>query len=280
MPGIAKRATLLIIDPQNDFMGNADGTPYDTDEGRAALPVSGAVYDMQRLARFIDGAQGDGTIGKIIVTLDTHEVVGTHLSDIGHPGFWMDAAGNHPPPFTLITRADVESRVWRPYIEGFGARVHDYFSRAKTQMIWPPHCLDGTWGHQVLESLQASIKNWQTATGGEVEYVRKGMNPLTEQYGVFEAAVPDPDDKETQFNVKLLAKLAAAPQVVVAGEALDYCVKASVEQAAAVLPTDALHKFVLLTDCMSPVTIAGDNTVGAEFLADMQNRGVLLTRTA
>lgn len=265
---------LFVIDPQNDFMGRNDGSPLTEGGNVAALPVNGAVADMLRLAGYID-RKGD-EFAQIIVTLDTHEVVGTHLSDIGHPGFWMDANGNHPAPFTLITKDDIARRVWQPYIAGFGARVHDYFQKVGTQMIWPPHCIDGTWGHQVFTTLQGALDRWEEKSGTPVTYVRKGMNPLTEQYGVFEAAVPDPDDKETQFNVKLLVRLAAAPRVVFAGEALDYCVKTSIEQAVAVLPTDALHKFTLLANCMSPVTIAGDNTVGKNFLADMQNRGMLI----
>lgn len=269
--------TLFIIDPQNDFLGLDDGAPLVEGGNSASLPVKGAVADMLRLAGYID-RQGR-EFGEIIITLDTHEVVGSHLSDIGHPEFWLDAVGEHPAPFTLITKADVASRVWRPYIEIFGARIHDYFEKVGSQMVWPRHCIDGTWGHQVFTTLRGALGRWEEATGKKVMYVRKGMNPFTEQYGVFEAEAPDPDDKTTQFNVKLLAQLATASHVVVAGEALDYCVKTSVSQAAAVLPVDALHKFSLLADCMSPVNTDGKNTAGLAFLNDMQNRGMCIVRT-
>ena len=49
---------LVIIDPQNDFLANDDGSPYSVDDGNgkslvAALPVKGAVADMERVARLI-----------------------------------------------------------------------------------------------------------------------------------------------------------------------------------------------------------------------------------
>lgn len=50
---------LMIIDPQNDFMGEDDGSPYRvrTTNGTAlaaSLAVKGAVSDMTRLARMVD----------------------------------------------------------------------------------------------------------------------------------------------------------------------------------------------------------------------------------
>ena len=71
---------LLIIDPQNDFMDLPD----------SALPVPGAVADMDRLAAFIRRA--GKKIDDIHVTLDSHRLI-----DIAHPTFWRDADGSAAP---------------------------------------------------------------------------------------------------------------------------------------------------------------------------------------
>ncbi len=267
--------TLLVIDSQNDFMGRTDGEPLTHGKNVAALPVKGAIRDMERLAGYITRERAK--IGRIIVTLDTHEVVGTDMPDIGHPEFWVDDDVKHPAPFTLITREDVAKGRWTP--DNLHADVSGYFEKVGNQMVWPRHCIDGTWGHQVFQLLAASLRAWELAKHKQVVYVRKGMNPLTEQYGVFEAAVPAPADPATQFNKKLLKLLVDSPKVLVAGEALDYCVKTSLEQAASRLSPEQIKKFALLTDCMSPVNVDGKNTVGLAFLADMQKRGMKVAHT-
>lgn len=92
------RLEFLIIDPQNDF----------SDTPGAALPVSGASADAERLAQLLNRL-GD-RIAAIHVTLDTHQLV-----DIAHPIFWRNGVGCPPAPFTQITVADVESGVRQPF---------------------------------------------------------------------------------------------------------------------------------------------------------------------
>ena len=86
----------LIIDPQQDFCDPATG----------ALYVPGAEDDMVRLATLIHRF-GD-RIDRIHVTLDSH-----HYVHIAHPIWWIDAAGRHPEPFTIISASDVEEGRWR-----------------------------------------------------------------------------------------------------------------------------------------------------------------------
>lgn len=47
-------------------------------------------------------------ISCIYVTLDTH--MSYHIA---HSLFWVDAAGKHPEPWTVITKNDVEVGKWR-----------------------------------------------------------------------------------------------------------------------------------------------------------------------
>jgi nicotinamidase-related amidase len=89
-----KLTTLLIIDPQNDFHPG----------GSLAIPTADA--DAERTARFIRAHAR--RIDRIVVTLDSHQRV-----HIAHGIFWVNDAGDRPPPFTLITRDDVARGKWR-----------------------------------------------------------------------------------------------------------------------------------------------------------------------
>lgn len=270
---------LFIIDPQNSFMGYGNGTPYhEVAAGRteaAELPVRGAVEDMDRLSKFIDRADGGNSIDDIIVTLDTHETLFKYR-DIGHPHYWLDAAGKMPVPFTVITFQDVVEKKWTPYDPGLSEKVLNYFSKAGSQVIWPKHCVLGTWGHDIYSPLNSAIQRWSDRTGKNPQVIRKGMNCHTEQYGAFEAAVPDPDDPTTQFNWTLLNHLKKGRRVWVAGEAESHCVKTSVVQAAAKLSPREFSKLTLLTDCMS--SVRGFESAGDEFIAHMQKLGMNIAK--
>ncbi len=94
------RVALLIVDAQNTFclpefelfVGGRSGT--------------GAVDDNRRLAEFI--YRNLGVITCIVPTMDTHRAM-----QIFHAIWLVDAEGRHPPPYTLVPLADIESRRWR-----------------------------------------------------------------------------------------------------------------------------------------------------------------------
>src|SRR5512139_930820 len=90
-----RRVLLLIVDMQVDFC-HAGG----------ALSVPGALGDLQRLIAFIH--RNAAQITQVICSLDSH-----HAFQIFHPAWWVDANGAHPPPFTLVTPADVDAGRWR-----------------------------------------------------------------------------------------------------------------------------------------------------------------------
>lgn len=278
---------LLIIDPQNDFLGHVGGSAFAELLGSgktatAALAVKGAVYAMDVMTDYVDSdANGEG-IDDIVVTLDTHEEGAGEDSDknpdIGHPAYWRDKDGNRPTPMTtVISLADVESGKWQPYNPLLLNYVLDYLRKVGVQVVWNRHCVDGTWGHKVYGPLADALKRWEKRTGKSVCYVRKGMNPNTEQYGVFEAAVPQPKDPQTQFNWPLLDRLVNNPlSKKVGGIATDFCVKTSMEQAVARLSCGEAHKFSLLVDAMADVNLDGTGTAAKDFFADMQRKGVSL----
>ncbi len=260
-----KKLHLLIIDPQRDFC-DPDG----------ALFVTGADRDMERLAALIDRI-GD-KVWDIHCTLDTH-----HYFDISHPVFWMDADRNHPSPFTIISRSDVENGVWRATNPQYQAYVLDYVGRLEANKryplcIWPPHCLIGTKGHSVTAVLADALLRWEKKQIGMVDYVTKGSNYKTEHYSAVQADVPDPSDPSTMLNSRLIRTLEEADEILLAGEALSHCLKFTVEDIADTFDEKHIRKMVLLEDCASPVP--GFEQQGKDFVSNMKARGMQVSASA
>ena len=245
---------LLIIDPQNDFC----------DIPGAALPVAGASADMRRLASFIAKQPLDG----ITVTLDSHPGVAVERTT-----FWMTAQGNAPTPFTFVTEQDVLSGKLVPRHSGYVPQVIKMLQQLGKAgrpglVIWPVHCVTGTWGHNIYSRLADQLAQWEFAKQRAVRRVLKGEYPLSEHFGVFEADAPDEGVPSTQFNNALAAELTQGVETLfIAGEAGSHCVASSVDQLLAYLNrSQSLRpRIVLLSDCMSPVT--GFEAVQADFMA-------------
>jgi len=256
----------LIIDPQNDF----------SDAPGAALPVPGASADAERLASVLDRLSD--RIDDIHVTLDTHQ-----LLDISHPMFWVDRNDRPPTPFTQITVAEVEGEVWRPFKPEFQQRALNYVRALRDNhryalTIWPPHCLVGTWGHNVIPVVSGALRRWEERRRTRVDYHLKGHNPWTEHYSAVQADVPDPDDPSTQINVRLIQTLEKADVVALSGQALSHCVANTVRDIADHFGEESVRKLVLIEDTSSPVP--GFEEVAYQFLTDMRQRGMKTAKAA
>ena len=254
-----EKLELLIIDPQNDFSDAAD----------AALPVPGALDDARRLSNLI--SRLNERIDDIHVTLDTHQ-----LLDIAHPVFWVNSRGEHPPPFTQISIEDVGNGRWRPFNPQFQDRALDYVhslaENARYELtIWPPHCLVGDWGHNVMAPIAQVLRDWETGFA-RVDFVTKGHNPWTEHYSAVQADVPDPEDPSTLLNSRLIETLENADIIALSGQALSHCVANTVRDIADSFGDESIHKLVLIEDTSSPVP--GFEGLAEEFLTDMKHRGM------
>ncbi len=248
---------LLLIDPQNDFV----------DQERAALPVAGASADLRRVADLIR-RQG-AAIDAITVTLDSHSP-----ADIAHPAWWMDAEGNHPAAFTAITAEDVESGRWRAADAGRQSQSLEYVKalaagRKYVLVVWPEHCLVGSWGHAIFPELREAIEGWSRTTLKAPQVIFKGLNPGTEHYSAVRAEVPDPSDPHTLANEDLIGALKGADRILVAGEALSHCVAATVRDLAGVIPA---YRFTLLANATSPVP--GFENLGRAFVDELSAVGM------
>lgn len=231
----------LIIDTQFDFC-HPDG----------ALFVPGADQDVVRMANLIRNYADQ--IDHIVVTLDTH-----HVLDIAHPLFWRDEQGNHPAPFIQITGDEVDAGQWIPLFSPDKARkyIHDLEADGQfTHFIWPEHCLIGSKGAALHDTLLEALKAWSQQRDLDYMAVQKGVYPLSEHFGIFRAQVPDPDVPETQLNIGLITDLARFDTVYLMGEAKSHCVANSLKQLLDFAP-EVVSNLVVVTDCTSDVAGLG-----------------------
>ncbi len=263
---------LLAIDPQNDF---CDLPKDESGQYTPALPVAGADADMKRLAGFIDRA--GSAINTVYVTLDSHQPV-----DIAHPSWWVNEVGDSPAPFTVITSQDLSNGTWRarnPAMQEESVRYAEALEASGRYMlvVWPEHCLVGTWGNNIHGAVKRSMDRWAKGQMKQVGYVTKGMNPKTEHYSAIRAEVPDSNDPATMLNVPLLKNLAAADLILVAGEALSHCVANTVRDIADNIGEANIGKLVLLSDCTS--SVGGFEKLGSDFLAELTARGMRIAQS-
>lgn len=267
---MAKKIHLITIDPQNDFCIK-DGPGGE----KGALVVTGADADMVRLGTFI--TKNQKRLDKIHCTLDSHQVI-----HIAHPIFWVNSKGEHPNPFTVITNDDVKNGVWRSYHPGWQKKAAAYVETLTANgryplVIWPVHCVIGSWGHSIVPSVQKALQDWETNTFDRVNFVAKGSNLFTEHYSGVQADVPDDDDPSTKLNTRLIDTLTEADEIIITGEALSHCVANTITDIANTFGDDNVKKFVLLEDTSS--NVATFEALGKDFVTKMVKKGMRVTTT-
>ncbi|MDD4931773.1 MAG: isochorismatase family protein [Candidatus Colwellbacteria bacterium] len=265
---------LVIIDPQNDFCDKEIPGFF-----KPTLAVTGGYAAMSKVAGLID------RVGKrledIHVTLDSHRLV-----DVGHPALWMDQNGKEPGWFTIISADDIAAGIWTPRVPGLRPKLLKYAreleAKKKYQItIWPPHCIIGTWGHNVHPEVNDALQRWSGKELAMVDYVTKGSNPYTEHYGALMAEVPDPTDPGTSLNTDFLKVLSEADIILLTGLASSHCVKETGDQIVNNIGTEHIKKIHILTDCTAPVAAVPGGpdypAIAQQWLIDMQKKGVTLT---
>jgi nicotinamidase-related amidase len=258
------RICLLLVDVQNTFcipgfelyVGGRSGT--------------GAVDDNRRLAGFI--YRNLDVITEICPTMDTHQAI-----QIFHSIFLINAKGEHPSPFTLISEKDVKQGVWKfnPPIgyslnidEAYGQRyLLHYTQKLKGSgrynlTIWPYHAMLGGIGHALVSSIEEAIFFHSISRYSKPDFQIKGNNPQTENYSVLGPEVlENPEGRQiAQKNIGFIQKLLQFEVVIVAGQAKSHCVAWTIDD----LLGDMLirdkrlaEKVYLLEDCTSPVVVTG-----------------------
>jgi len=252
---------LLLIDPQVDFHPGG------------SLAVEGANEDTERLCQLIK--KHSDLISQITVTLDSH-----HRLHISNQSYWVNPAGTaHPPPFTCISVADLESKKWVPIRPDLMDHSMAYLKALEdgkqySHLIWPDHCLIGTVGQTVQPDLNEALQEWALKKRDIVNYVHKGENCCTEMFSVFEAAAPlqgHPRHANTMFNVKLLDRLLESDRVLIGGQALSHCVNFSVRDLLSRWPKERRKDLYMLSDASS--SVKGFEKNGEEFLDYLRSVG-------
>jgi len=267
------RICLLAIDVQNTFC-IPDHELFVG--GRSGL---GAVEDNIRLCEFI--YRNLSQITQIALTLDSHTAV-----QIFHAAFWINAAGEHPRPMTLISAADVQQGIWQvdPAIAAALHQPHEtlqayalYYVQQLDQQdkylltIWPYHSMLGGIGHAIVSSVEEACLFHNLARHSQTHFELKGSNPLTENYSVLQPEVLSDQNQQAiaQKNSAFLQYLLDFDTVIIAGQAKSHCVAWTIADLLNHIQTTdpkLAQKVYLLEDCSSPVVVPGviDFTDSAE----------------
>jgi nicotinamidase-related amidase len=257
------RLCLLAVDVQNTFC-----LP-DFELFVAGRSGTGAVDDNLRLCEFV--YRNLDAITSIIPTLDTH-----HAMQIFHAVWLVDARGNHPAPYTLITVEDVESGRWQvnPAVAPSVGRDREYLERhlrhytrelargGKYDLtVWPYHAMLGGAGHALAPAVEEAIFFHTVARRAQPQFEIKGENPLTEHYSVLGPEVTTgPDGDEIgHMNWDLVDRLLEFDAVVIAGQAKSHCVAWTIDDLleAQGRERQLAERVYLLEDCTSPVVVPG-----------------------
>ena len=256
---------LLTIDPQVDFC-----------DSNGALYVKGAEKDMKRLSKMV--TENITQFAAIHVTIDSH-----HLVHIAHPIWWVDGKGNHPSPFTLITEDDVNSGKFRASNPKLQQWSVDYVKKLSANSryvlcIWPPHCLIGHSGSLIVGDFRAALLAWE-GQFKKVNYVPKGSCIYTEHYSAVRADVEYPGDPTTGLNIQFINILKSPCDILITGEALDFCVANTINDIASEFSPNEVKKFVLLEDACSSVNAPGLEHLGKNFVDKMVGMGMRISQT-
>jgi nicotinamidase/pyrazinamidase len=128
------------------------------------------------------------------------------------------------------------------------------------QVLWPDHCVQGTWGAQFHEKLDTNPISM---------IIRKGWRPELDSYSAFFE-----NDRQTSTGLDQWLKGLGINQIIIGGLATDYCVFYSVMDAL------AMHYFtvVVVSDAVRGVDYPAGSTDRA--LAAMKESGAIFMNSA
>lgn len=212
-----------------------------------ALGVPGAHGDVERMTKFI--YDNMDKISNIAVSIDTHTP-----HQIFHPCWWVDANGNNPAPYTVISLADLDAGKWLPIIAPNESReyVKHLEQDGKKQLcIWSYHCIQGTTGCALENQFANMVYFHSVAKKYSVQRLVKGTDPLSEMYGIIKPEY----DTHQYVNIKFLNQLATYDKIVIAGEAKSHCVLETIKQILEHFANapETTKKIFILEDCMSSI---------------------------
>ena len=280
---------LLLIDLQNTFC-----TPG-FELFVAGRSGTAAVDDNRRLCEFI--YHNLAAITHISATLDTHAAM-----QIFHPLFFVNAAGEHPDPYTDIHLDDLLKNRWffNPALApqfgitpAYGQKMAIHYARSLSKKgkyaltIWPYHAMLGGIGHALVSAVEEALFFHSIARLSQAEFEIKGNKPFTENYSVIgpEVLRGPRGERLGLHNPKFIQQLKNVDRLIISGQAKSHCVAWTVadllEDIQKTDPTLA-DKVYLLEDCCSPVVVPGvvDHSAAADLaFAKFASQGIHLVRS-
>jgi len=266
-----KKLVLFLVDPQCDYL-----------EDGGSMPIINAAADGTRIADMIMTHLSD--IHEIYVSLNSR-----HRTHISNPISWVCSTGEAPEPYTIISKADVLARKYRARVPTLQRSYLEYVAALEALgrdalVLWPDHCLMGTEGVAVIPEINDALQEWASHNMTTVEYIIKGTNCGTEMYSALSAEVPSSADPSTQLDHEMVARLATADRVLVAGLPLTHAVKHTLGDMLRAWRKpnpnpDKTNSIYLLQDCSS--ALPGEEMQEDLFLQQIGESGVTLaTSTA
>ncbi len=240
----------------------------------------GAVSDNQRLCEFI--YRNLNSLTQIVPTMDTHQAM-----QIFHSIFLVNESGEHPSPFTHITREDIAEGRWKfnellshnlkrsvQYVQNHLLHYTEVLRKTSKYAltIWPYHAMFGGIGHALVSSIEEAIFFHTIARYSQPHIHVKGDNPLTEHYSVLAPEVrTNPEGEPLEIRTQSLFKEPAEAHdlikeledfdvIIIAGQAKSHCVAWTLADFLDVEKNRDrrfVQKVYILEDCTSPVVIPG-----------------------
>jgi nicotinamidase-related amidase len=219
----------------------------------ASLFVPGAVEDTQRAIEWL--YRNLDRITELHFSLDTHRVL-----QIFHAAWWVDDDGEHPPPFTSISAADVKRGRWKPVTHP--AECLEYVERLEAAgkyalTIWPYHALLGGVSHALVPALMEAAMFHALVRSSETRFETKGVHPMTENYSVLSPEVRELGGESVgAFNAAFFQTLMELDRVYVFGQAKSHCVLSTLrdmQEHIAKVDPKLMAKVWILEDATSPV---------------------------
>lgn len=128
------------------------------------------------------------------------------------------------------------------------------------QMLWPDHCVQGTKGCELEHGVQQRL----IKRSHMVEYVRKGNDIAMDAYSVFS------DNQKRPTPLARVLRNAGVTDVVVAGLATDYCVRATALDA---------RRFDFTTTILTDAVRAVDPIRGEAVISELVKEGCNLAES-
>jgi nicotinamidase-related amidase len=219
----------------------------------ASLFVPGAVEDTQRTVEWL--YRNLDRISGLFFSMDTHR-----MFQIFHPGWWVDAKGKHPAPFTPVFHEEVRAGKWTAVAHP--KESLEYTRRLEASgkyvlTIWPYHTLLGGLTHALVPAVMEAALFHAAARKHQTHFETKGTHAMTENYSVLSPEVTEVNGKVVgAFNAPFFQMLMEYDRVYVFGQAKSHCVLSTLnDMQTQVTKTDPklLEKIYILEDAMSPV---------------------------